>query len=119
MIDRTVFIYMVVFVVVLIMLSALAQVLLKKSANKTYEKKINEYLNPYVITGYGIFVICTLGSIFCYRVLDLKQGGVLQMTSYIFILILDRIFFNEKISLKKVAGMLLIMAGIFIFYIGR
>lgn len=116
--DKNLLLVMGLFVL-LTLFSALAQVLLKTSANRVYEKKINEYLNPLVLSGYAIFVLCTLGSIYCYRTLDLKQGGVLQMSSYVFILILDRLFFKEKINLRKILGMVLIMTGIIIFYIGR
>ena len=116
MISNTVLLIMVFFVL-LTLFSALAQVLLKTSANKVHPNKIMEYVNPYVISGYAIFVLCTLGSIYCYKTLDLKQGGVLQMSSYVFILVLDRLFFKQKIKLRKLLGMALIMAGIFIFYI--
>ena len=36
-----------------VFVSAIAQILLKKSAGKTYENKIREYLNPYVIISYS------------------------------------------------------------------
>ena len=118
MTDKSLLLIMGLFVL-LTLFSALAQVLLKTSANKVYTSKMKEYLNPYVLSGYAIFILCTFGSIYCYRTLDLKQGGVLQMSSYVFILILDRLFFKEKIDLRKILGMALIMVGIFIFYIGR
>lgn len=100
-----------------VFLATCAQILLKTSANKEHKNKLFEYLNPYVIGAYTIFVINTLTSIYCYRYLDLKQGGVLQMFSYVFVLILGRVFLKEKITGKKIFGMLLIMAGIFVFYL--
>lgn len=109
--------YAAVLFVFSVLLAAFGQILLKTSANKTYESKIKEYLNPYVISGYSIFVVNTFLAIFCYRWLDLKQGGVLQMFSYVFIMVLGRIFLNEKITKKKVLGMILIMGGIFVFYL--
>lgn len=100
-----------------IFLATCAQILLKTSANKEYNNKIREYLNPYVLGGYSIFVINTLVSIYCYRYLELKQGGVLQMSGFVFILILGRIFMNERITTKKILGITLIMSGILVFYI--
>jgi len=100
-----------------VLLAAFGQILLKTSANKPHETRIKEYLNPYVIGGYSIFVINTFLAIYCYRWLDLKQGGVLQMFSYVFIMVLGRIFLKEKITKKKFFGMILIMAGIFVFYL--
>ena len=40
--------------------ASLSQILLKKSAAKTYSSVIREYLNPYVIAGYGMMVLSTL-----------------------------------------------------------
>lgn len=38
-----------------VFISSVAQVMLKAAANRTYDRKIKEYLNPIVITAYGIF----------------------------------------------------------------
>jgi len=100
-----------------VFLAACAQVMLKTSANRNYSTKIKEYLNPYVIGAYSIFVVNTLVSIYCYRFLELKQGGVLQMFAYVFVLLIDRVFFKGKITHKKVLGMVLIITGIMVFYI--
>jgi len=94
-----------------------AQILLKTSANKKYDNMVKEYLNPLVVSAYCIFVLNTLISIYCYKFLELKQGGVLQMFSYIFVLILDRLIFKQRITSKRLIGMLLILSGIFVFYL--
>lgn len=39
------------------LISSLSQVMLKKSAQKTYPSKIREYLNPLVIIAYGLFLV--------------------------------------------------------------
>ena len=36
-----------------VVVSAIAQIILKKSAGKKYENKIREYVNPYVIISYS------------------------------------------------------------------
>ena len=38
-----------------VFISSVSQILLKTSANKKYESRIREYLNPRVIIAYGIF----------------------------------------------------------------
>lgn len=38
-----------------VLISSFSQVLLKIAANKKYDSRIKEYLNPIVITAYGIF----------------------------------------------------------------
>ena len=42
-----------------VFISSVAQVMLKAAANRTYDRKIKEYLNPIVITAYGIFFAST------------------------------------------------------------
>ena len=41
-----------------VFISSISQIILKKSAQKKYENKIKEYLNPRVIFAYMIFVLC-------------------------------------------------------------
>ena len=43
-----------------VIVASLSQILLKKSASKTYTSVIREYLNAYVIIGYGMMVLSTL-----------------------------------------------------------
>lgn len=100
-----------------VFLASCAQVMLKKSANRDYSSKMKEYFNPYVIAAYSIFVINTMVSIYCYRFLELKQGGILQMFAYVFVLIFDRVFFKGKITQKKLFGVFMIIMGIVVFYI--
>ena len=66
-------------------ISAVAQVLLKKSALKTYESTIKEYLNPLVVTGYVIFFAATFCTLFAYKVVPLSLGPVLEATSYVYV----------------------------------
>jgi len=49
-----------------VFISAVAQVLLKKSASRTYDSPIKEYLNPYVIVGYTTFFASTVLTMFEY-----------------------------------------------------
>ena len=49
------------FLFISVIISAYSQILLKKSAQKTYKSFFKEYINPYVICGYGIFFM----AIFC------------------------------------------------------
>lgn len=95
-------------------ISSVAQILLKKSAGKNYGSKIKEYLNPLVITGYGMIFACTLISMYGLKVVPVSLSPVLEATGYIFVAVLSFIFFKEKLSIKQIAGMVLIAAGIVI-----
>ena len=96
-------------------ISAFSQVLLKKSSTIKRDSVIKEYLNPYVIGGYGLVVCCMLLMILAYRTLPFKYGAALESLVYLYIMILSKIFFGEKITKKRLIGNLLIVAGVAVF----
>lgn len=98
-----------------VFLSAVSQVMLKKAALKSYPSKIREYLNPLVIMAYVIFVGTTLISIYAYRVVPLSLGPILEATSYIYVTIFGIVIFRESINVRKISGLLLIIAGIAVY----
>ncbi len=101
-----------------VFISSISQVMLKKSALKTYDSKIKEYLNPLVIVAYILFVGTTFLSIFAYRGIPLSMGPILEATSYIYVTVFGIMFFNEKMSKKKWIALVLIIAGIALYSIG-
>lgn len=88
--------------------------MLKKSADKEYESKIKEYMNPTVIFAYVLFMACTLITMYSLKVVPLSLAPVLEASGYIFVGILSYIFLKEKFSKKQLIGMLLILVGIII-----
>ena len=67
-----------------VLISAFAQVLLKKSADIKKDNIIKEYLNFKTICSYSIFFVATLCSVFAYKYLPLSYGPVLGTLEYIF-----------------------------------
>lgn len=101
-----------------VIVSAFSQVLLKKSAQKTYASVLREYLNPYVIIGYGMMALTTILTVLAYGTgLDYKNGPVIESLGYVLIMFLSLAFFGEKITAKKIVGNSLVIIGIIIFYI--
>ena len=133
-----------------VIISAFAQLMLKKSAHKkstnnifTYLKKhhpnltqklissknkvlvilrhnkslLAEYLNPYTILAYSIFIAATLLTIVSYKVVPLSVAPILGATEYFFIAILSKVFLKEKINFKKALGLLIIFVGIIVYSI--
>ncbi len=98
-----------------VFLAAISQVLLKKSALKTYSSRVKEYLNPLVISGYGILALTTVISLFAYREIPLSMGPIIESTSYIYVVLFGRLIFHEKINKQKVLALLLIIVGIVVF----
>lgn len=98
-------------------IAAFSQLLLKKSANRTHESLLKEYLNPYVIGGYGLLVMSMLLTIGAYRGLAYKNGPIIESLGYVLVMLLSGIFLKEKVTARKIAGTALILAGILVFYL--
>ncbi len=107
--------YMIL-LVLSVVVASLSQILLKKSASKTYSSVLREYLNPYVIIGYGMMVVSTLLTVGGYAGLEYKNGAVVESLGFVLVMLLSRFFFGEKITRKKLIGNALILLGIFVFY---
>ena len=105
-----------ILLVLSVVVASLSQILLKKSASKTYSSVLREYLNPYVIIGYGMMVVSTLLTVGGYAGLEYKNGAVVESLGFVLVMLLSRFFFGEKITRKKLLGNALILLGIFAFY---
>ncbi|MCM1160033.1 MAG: EamA family transporter [Roseburia sp.] len=97
-----------------VFIASISQVLLKKSAMKQYDYKFGDYLNLYVICGYGLLFLSMFLTILAYRGVDLKTGPVIEATSYIYVAVLSAIFLKERITKKKTIGLLVIVIGILV-----
>ena len=77
--------------------------------------KKKEYLNRLVVTAYTLFLFSTLLIAFAYKSLPLSIGAILETTGYIWIAVLGRLFFKERLNKRKCTGLLIIILGIIIF----
>ncbi len=101
-----------------VFISSVSQVLLKKSALKTYDSPIKEYLNPLVIFAYALFLGTTLLSVLAYRGIPLSLGPVLEATGYIYVTVFGVLIFKERITRGKLLALALIVAGIAVYAAG-
>lgn len=97
-----------------VFLSAISQVILKKSAMQKHDCIAKEYFNPRVASAYFIFFLTTFMSIYAYKGLPLSMGPVLEATSYIYVTVFGVIVFNEKITKLKIISLVMIILGIII-----
>ena len=97
-------------------IASVSQILLKKSALQKYDSVIKEYLNPWVIGGYGMLFLSMLLSVYAYSGVDFKNGPVIESLGNVFVPVLSWFVFGEKLSVRKMAGILCIMLGIMVFY---
>ena len=98
-------------------ISSVAQVLLKKAAQREYASFWQEYLNPRVILAYVIFFGASILAVFAYRVVPLSMGPILEATGYIYVTVFGVAIFHEKLTPLKLAALALILAGIAVYAI--
>lgn len=99
-----------------VMISSFSQILLKKSSQKTYPNWIREYLNVYVICGYGLLFLSLFMTMLSYKgFTNFATVPLFESLGYVFVLVLSYLFFKEKITLRKAVGIALILAGIIVY----
>ena len=105
-------------VIVSVLVAAGAQMLLKQGAKKEYSSFVRQYLNPWVIGGYGIMGTSLLLNIFCLsHGVQVKEVSIIESLSYLFVPLLSWLFFKEKVTWRKAGAIAVIMAGVVVFFL--
>lgn len=100
-----------------VFIASIAQILLKISAVKEHKNQIYEYINKYTVSAYFILFVSSLLVVIAFRKVPLKCGPVFETAGYVFVFILSRLMLNEKITRKKLTGIVIIVTGIILFNI--
>ena len=104
-------------VIVSVLAAANAQMLLKQGAKKQYSTFIRQYLNPWVIGGYGIMGASLLLNVLCLsRGVQVKEISIIESLSYLFVPLLSWLFFEERITWRKAGAIAVIMTGVVVFF---
>lgn len=98
-------------------IAAFSQVLLKKGAMRPHISFIRDYLNAPVIIGYFMMAASVVCSMIAYRGVDYMNVPVIEAVGFIFVPVLSYFFFGEKFTRNKVLGIVLIFAGIAVYYL--
>ena len=99
-----------------IILTALAQILLKKGAMHAQKKHVFlTWLHPLVLAGYALLGMVTLCNLAAFRVLPLKTGVILLPWTFVLVTVFSRLFLGERLRREQIAAALLILAGLVIF----
>lgn len=101
-----------------VLVASISQVLLKKGSLRDYPNFIREYVNPYVICGYVLLLASTILTIFALTGMDYKNVPIIESAGYIIVMLLSRLFLNEKLTKRKILGNIIILIGILVFYSG-
>lgn len=104
-------------VVLSVLAAAGAQMLLKQGARKDYPSFWRQYLNPWVIGGYGIMGGALLLNIFCLsHGVQVKEISIIESLSYLFVPMLSWLCFKERITWRKAGAIAVIMMGMVVFF---
>ena len=98
-----------------VFISAVSQIILKKSAVSEHRSFVSEYLNARVIGAYALFGCAVILDLLALKKVPVSFVPVIESSSYVFVIILGRIFLDEKFTFRKTVGMLLILAGIALY----
>ena len=104
-------------VVISVFSAAGAQMLLKQGAKKDYPSFWKQYLNPWVMGGYGIMGASLLLNIFCLsHGVQVKEVSIIESLSYFFVPLLSWLFFKEEVTWRKAGAIVVIMTGVLVFF---
>lgn len=103
--------------IVSVTIASISQLLLKKSAEGEHASIWQEYLNPWVIGGYGLLFLSMFLTVLAFRGIDFKNGPVIESFGYVLVLFLSRLFLGERLTFRKLVGTGCILLGIFVFYL--
>ena len=101
-----------------VLLASVSQILLKNSAEVSHSSIITEYMNVRVVGGYLLLVLSLVLDLWAmhYGVLA-KEVSSIEALSYLFVPVLSWLIFKEKISKSKALAIVLIMAGVLVFFL--
>lgn len=107
-----------ILVILSVFAAACAQMLLKQGARRNYAAFWRQYLNPWVIGGYGIMACSLVLNIFCMsHGVQVKEVSVIESLSYFFVPVLAFLIFREKITWRKLAAIAIIISGVILFFL--
>ena len=95
-----------------VLISAVSQVLLKKAAQRPHTSIIAEYTDPCILFAYFLFFGSTVLTMLAYKGVPLSMGPMFEGSSYIYITVFGAVFFKERINVKKLIALILILCGI-------
>ena len=109
--------YHYLFLAASVTLASFSQILLKKGAMKGYPSLLRQYVNPWVIGGYGLLCVSLFLTNCGLRTLDYLNAPLAESLGFVLVPVLSAAFFGEKLTWRRSVGIGCIVAGMIIFYI--
>lgn len=105
-------------VILSVFAAACAQMLLKQGARKEYASWWRQYINPWVIGGYAIMMGSLVLNVWCMsKGVQVKEVSVIESMSYLFVPVLAFVLFKEKLTMRKICAIGIIVSGVIIFFV--
>lgn len=106
------------FVILAVFSAACAQMLLKQGARGQYSSFWRQYINPWVIGGYGIMFLAMAVNVYCLsKGVQVKELSIFESLSYLFVPVLSFLVFGERLTWRKMMAVGVIVIGIIVFFI--
>jgi uncharacterized membrane protein len=99
-----------------VILTTTAQLFFKVGASKG-KKVLWSFLNPITAIGYLLFGINTVLAVYVLQAVEMKIVSTWAAMPYLLVVLFAAILLKETLTIQKIAGSLLIMAGVVIFCI--
>ena len=101
-----------------VFIASCAQMLFKRSARYQHKHWWRQYVNGWVIVGYGVLFMTMVLNIWCmHNGLQLKQLGVIESMAYFFVPALSWFLFHESINKRKALAIGVIIVGVIVFFL--
>lgn len=97
--------------------TALSQIILKRQANITEEKKsgfLQKFLNPRVIISYGLLFSTLVINQIALIYVPVSVMPCITATSFVWVFVLGILVLKEKVSRRRALGVAIIIAGVII-----
>ena len=112
-------IIIVVILLVETFLASLASYFLKKASPADGGSKIKLLISPFFYLGGVLYVLSALGNIFLLKKLPYAIVLPLGSITYIWTMFLSNRLLGEKITRRKILGMVIIVAGVTLVALGK
>lgn len=90
---------------------SMASIFLKKASDSLEIKKI--FLNIPMYLGGGLYLLASFLNIYLLRIFEYSMVLPITSLTYVWTMVLSRIVFKERITARKVLGVLFILVGAF------
>ena len=98
-----------------VFIASCSQVLLKTAANKIHKSNIAEYLNARVLLAYTMFGVSAIIGMYVLRHIPISLASAIEAVAYAYVAILSRFILKERITKRKLIGIIMIFFGVIIF----